>query len=169
VLFFGNVRPYKGLSDLIDAFPLVLPEVAALLVIAGTFFESLEAYEERIKGLGIAADVFIFPHYVPDDEVGALFSLADVVVLPYRSGSQTGVAPLAAELGKPVVATDVGGISEGLGSMAKVTADRPAELAAAIVRSLRDAAPSVRPVPDWESWAQAVVGIALGGGSSQRS
>ena len=50
--------------------------------------------------------------YIADDEVEALFRAADVTVLPYRSATQSGVTHVAYALGCPVIATDVGGITE---------------------------------------------------------
>jgi glycosyltransferase involved in cell wall biosynthesis len=50
--------------------------------------------------------------YIGDDEVEALFRAADVTVLPYRSGTQSGVTHVAYALGSPVIATTVGGITE---------------------------------------------------------
>jgi glycosyltransferase involved in cell wall biosynthesis len=159
VLFYGNVRPYKGLADLIASFREVRAKVPAVLAVAGTFFESVEGYRRQIADLGLEDDVKLFPDYVPDSEVAPLLGLADVVVLPYRSGSQTGIAPLAAALGKPVVATEAGGISESATTWV-VRAGDPASLATAIVDSLRTPPRTDGPDATWAEWADAVLALA---------
>lgn len=160
VLFFGNVRPYKGLQDLVDAFPSVRAALPTVLVVAGTFFERVDSYREQIARLGLEDDVRLVPHYVADGEVAALFRLADLVVLPYRSGSQTGVAPLAAEFGKPVVVTDAGGIREGLGTAVRVaTAGRPDQLASTIVDSLQHPEIPGPPPATWERWRDVILSL----------
>ena len=158
VLFFGNVRPYKGLSDLIAAFPEIRSHVQAVLVVAGTFFESIDAHRARINELGIEEDVRLFSGYVPDGEVGALLSVADLIVLPYRSGSQTGIVPLAASVGTPVVVTAVGGIAEGLGTGARAAPPGdPGALAAAVVASLELPTANPPATARWEEWAHALI------------
>jgi D-inositol-3-phosphate glycosyltransferase len=167
VLFFGNIRPYKGLSDLVDAFPRVLAEIPAVLVVAGTFFESEDAYRARIRALGLEDDVRVFPGYVPDGEVGALLASADLLVLPYRSGSQTGIVPLAAQFGTPVVVTAVGGIAEEVGAASRVAPPgRPHDLARTVMASLRNPTAAPAPAARWDSWARSV--IAVGADGSER-
>jgi glycosyltransferase involved in cell wall biosynthesis len=110
ILFFGFVRSYKGLDDLLEALPPVLQKNPdALLVIAGEFWKDKSHYFESITRLGIAPRVRIMDKYIPEDQVATLFSAADLVVLPYRSISQSGVIPLAFAFGTPVIATRVGG------------------------------------------------------------
>jgi glycosyltransferase involved in cell wall biosynthesis len=160
VLFFGNVRAYKGVRDLIDAFPQVAASTNAVLVVAGTFFESIDDYRARIEELGLRDSVRLFDEYVPNEEVAPLFELADLVVLPYRTASQSGVIPLAAAFGKPVVATAAGGLPDALaGAGIVVPPEAPDELGAAIVRAL-EAPPSPPPRVEqelWASWCEAVV------------
>jgi D-inositol-3-phosphate glycosyltransferase len=159
VLFFGNVRPYKGVRDLIDAFPRVTASTNAVLVVAGTFFESIEEYRARIRELGLGDSVCLFDEYVANEEVAPLFELADLVVLPYRSASQSGVIPLAAAFRKPVVATDTGGLPDALASTGAVVppGDHDA-LGAAMVRALQQPPPPP-PVGHelWARWCEAVL------------
>jgi D-inositol-3-phosphate glycosyltransferase len=162
VLFFGNVRRYKGVRDLIEAFPLVTASTSALLVVAGTFFESIAAYSARIEELGLSEAVRLFNEYVPNEEVAPLFELTDLVVLPYRSASQSGVVPLAAAFGKPVVATAAGGLPGALaGTGLVVPPGDPEALGAAIVRALQEPPPPP-PVADdglWARWCEAVLSL----------
>jgi glycosyltransferase involved in cell wall biosynthesis len=138
VLFFGRIVRYKGLEDLVAAQPLVTAAVPqARFVIAGA--GSLEA-------LGVPPESPAFElhnRFISNREVPALFRRAAIVVLPYREASQSGVLPLAYEFGKPVVATRVGAIPEVVEdgeSGLLVDPGAPEQLAAAIVRLLRDPA-----------------------------
>jgi glycosyltransferase involved in cell wall biosynthesis len=112
VLFFGFVRPYKGLDILIRAFPQLLELRDAHLLIAGEFWTKQETFLELIDSLQMKDRVTIVDRYLPNEEVGAFFSAADVVALPYRSGTGSAVAQLALGLGRPVIATRVGGLPE---------------------------------------------------------
>ena len=160
VLFFGNVRPYKGVRDLIDAFPHVRASTNALLVIAGTFFESRDDYRARVEELGLGDWVRLFDEYVPNEEVTTLFELADLVVLPYRSASQSGVIPLAATMRKPVVATAVGGVPDALAGTGLLVPPRtPTALGAAIIQAL-ESPPPPPPLGEpelWSRWCAAVL------------
>jgi glycosyltransferase involved in cell wall biosynthesis len=159
VLFFGNVRPYKGLEDLVHAFARATAQIPATLVVAGTFFQSIDRYRRLIDDLGLRDSVRLVGRYVPNEDVAALFTLSDLIVLPYRSASQSGVVPIAAMFNKPVVATNVGGLVEALaGTGLLVPPSDPGALADAIVRALRNP-PSPPPLdPDnWNLWRRAVL------------
>jgi glycosyltransferase involved in cell wall biosynthesis len=109
-LFFGYVRHYKGLDTLLAAWKRVrAARPGATLVVAGEFYERREPYAALAREAG---GVRLLDRYIPDDEVEALFRAADVAVLPYRSGTQSGVTHVAYALGVPVIATRVGGIAE---------------------------------------------------------
>jgi len=112
LLFFGLVREYKGLQYLLEAMPAILREIDAHLVIAGEFYENPEYYQSLIQRLGIEEHVTVVNEYIPDTEVGWYFKHSDLVVLPYISATQSGIIPLAYHFRTPVVATDVGGLSD---------------------------------------------------------
>ncbi len=112
ILFFGNIRAYKGLDVLIEAFARVRKELEAELVVAGEFYSDPGPLKERVRALGLDGDVRWTGAYVPNREVPALFRRAHVVALPYRSATQSGIVPLAYQFGVPVIASDVGGLSE---------------------------------------------------------
>lgn len=114
LLFFGAVRPYKGLDVALEALAQVDPALDARLVVAGRFWEGPARYEALIDRLGLHGRVEIRAGYVTNEETALLFSAADGVVLPYRSATQSGVAQLAFAYGKPVVATSVGGLPEAI-------------------------------------------------------
>jgi glycosyltransferase involved in cell wall biosynthesis len=111
LLFFGFVRPYKGLDTLLNAIAL-LNDYDILLEITGEFWSDKNEYLALIKGLGISNKVTIVDTYVPDNEMSQYFSRVDLVVLPYRKSITSGVIATAYGFGKPVLATDVGGFSD---------------------------------------------------------
>lgn len=113
LLFFGYVRAYKGLMNLIEAMPILLREDEKyFLLIVGEFYESKDKYFEKIKELNIQNNVLIIDEFVPNEEVGIYYSAADVVVLPYNSATQSGILNIAYGFKKPVVVTNVGGLPE---------------------------------------------------------
>jgi len=78
----------------------------------GEFYDDEHRYRELLKTLSLEKHVLIRADYVPNDQVGAYFSASDVVVLPYRSATQSGIVQIAYQFDKSVIATDVGGLSE---------------------------------------------------------
>ncbi|MGH9825101.1 MAG: glycosyltransferase [Blastocatellia bacterium] len=112
ILFFGLVRPYKGLAVLLEALPRVLARVDCKLSIVGEFYEGESEYRGLIERLGIAGHVEIDNRYVPNEEISSLFDRADVLVLPYLSATQSAVARLGLRSGLPIIASDTGGLSE---------------------------------------------------------
>jgi D-inositol-3-phosphate glycosyltransferase len=113
MLFFGFIRAYKGLDLLLDAFAdIQLRKSKLKLIVAGEFYESDIPYKERIKKLDLENDVILFDRFVREDEVALFFSAADLIVQPYRSATQSGVTQIAYHFDKPMLVTDVGGLSE---------------------------------------------------------
>lgn len=163
ILFFGNVRAYKGLQDLVAALPRVLEQADARLVIAGTFFEPLERYHEQARALGVEDRIDFVPDYVADEHVAGLFARCDVVALPYRSATASAILGQAAVAGKPVVATTVGALPAMLGKRGILVPPRdPAALADGIVRALNDPPPP--PHLDesaWDRWRDLVLTNAV--------
>ena len=109
ILFFGVVRPYKGLEYLIKAMPQIINKLPDLcLVIAGEFWEDKTRYLKLIQEYGLGDNIMVFDSYIPNEEIAAYFSIADLVVLPYVSATGSGVTQIAFGFNKPVVATSVG-------------------------------------------------------------
>lgn len=107
-LFFGFVRPYKGLRILIDAMGILKSEGSRIhLVVAGEFWDDQDVYENQIAELGIKDMVTIRAHYIPDSEAGLYFEAADLFVAPYLGGTQSGSIKQAMGYGLPMVVTDV--------------------------------------------------------------
>ena len=112
VLFFGKVRKYKGLKTLLYAMPHVLKRIECKLLVVGEFYDSIGEYERLIRDLGIENSVRIDNRYVTNEEVPAIFDLADVLVLPYLSATQSAVARIALSNGLPIIASRTGGLVE---------------------------------------------------------
>ncbi len=105
-LFFGRIEPYKGIDVLLAAFRMVRARRDdALLVIAGG------GYLAPIPA-DSAEGVHTINRFIEDAEIRPIFENAAFVVLPYRSGTQTGVLPLAAAFGLPAVVSRVGALPE---------------------------------------------------------
>jgi glycosyltransferase involved in cell wall biosynthesis len=113
LLFFGYVRPYKGLSDLIEAFKIVAEKFDVALVIAGEFFTSVTQYREELRNKNLLEKTYLVSRYIGSEEVPVFFSAADLLVQPYRTFTgQSGVTQTAYLQSVPVIATDVGGLPE---------------------------------------------------------
>ena len=111
LLFFGFVRPYKGLDLLIEALGILNRDDVSLTV-AGEFWEGKETLEGRVRELGLSERVTVIDRYLPDEEMQRCFEAADLVVLPYRRSVTSGVIATAYGFGRPVLATRVGGFHE---------------------------------------------------------
>jgi len=136
VLFFGFIRPYKGLKYLILALPKVLSQVKVTVLIVGEFWKDKDEYLHMIKGLGLENNIVIVDQYVPNEEVQDFFSAADLVVQPYVSATGSGIVQTAFAFNKPVVATEVGSLPEIIEDGKTgylVPAEETKELARAIV------------------------------------
>lgn len=119
VLFFGSLRPYKGLEYLVDAF-LRLTETHPeyRLIIAGGWRKGSEEYLEKIQrtiaGHANRGQVMQKVEHIPDEEAEIYFKAADVLALPYTYIFQSGVLFVAYCFGLPVIATDVGSLREDI-------------------------------------------------------
>jgi glycosyltransferase involved in cell wall biosynthesis len=112
VLFFGYIRPYKGLVYLIEAMRTVRNRVDARLLVVGEFYEESGPYRELVGKLELSDAVRFVDRYVGNEEVESFFTASDLVVLPYISATQSGIAQIALAFDRPVVVTDVGGLPE---------------------------------------------------------
>ena len=108
ILFFGFIRPYKGLDILIDAFNMTIKEgLKAHLLIVGEFWTDKDQYLDQVQKFGLQDYVHIIDKYIPDDEVAVYFKSSDVFVAPYVGGTQSAALKTALGFGLPVVATDI--------------------------------------------------------------
>ena len=111
MLFFGFVRPYKGLDILLKAIGMLKDQNISLTIV-GEFWNDKEEYLKVINECGISGKVEIIDRYVSDQEMSRYFTETDLVVLPYRKSITSGVIATAYGFRKPVLATNVGGFHE---------------------------------------------------------
>src|SRR4051794_7482924 len=129
VLFFGLLRPYKGVDLLIEAFHDIDGAELWVVGMPRMPLESLRELAGEIRGR-----VRFVSRFIDDSEIPAFFRRADIVALPYREIDQSGVLYTALAFGKPIVVADVGGFSEiaAQGAARAVTRNAPVQLAAVI-------------------------------------
>jgi glycosyltransferase involved in cell wall biosynthesis len=141
-LYFGLIKPYKGLEYLLAAMPEIIARFPrVLLVIAGEPLMSLAGIERLIAERGLRDHVSLRPGFVPDSATAHYLHAADLLVAPYVRVGTSGVVALAQGHGLPIVATNVGGLPEsvehGRSGFIVLPRDAPA-LAAGICRALDD-------------------------------
>jgi D-inositol-3-phosphate glycosyltransferase len=117
ILFFGRIRPYKGIEHLLAAFQqLVKSDPKYRLIIAGEPKKGSEAYLDEIRQIASRdfkpGEIILKFQFIPDREMEIYLKGGDVLVLPYKDIFQSGVLFLAYSFGLPVVATDVGSFRE---------------------------------------------------------
>lgn len=173
ILFFGNIREYKGLDILLSAVPAIAKHVPDLkVIIAGE--GDLEPYQSQIEACDKSV-LEIHNEFIPDDLVAALFQRSTLVVLPYTEMSgMSGVLNIAYAFGKPVVVSDVGGLDEAVehGKTGLLVPPRdPQALADAIIQLLVD--PDLRAIMEknvkrkaeelsWSSVAKRIIEVYKG-------
>ncbi len=135
ILFFGLLRPYKGLDTLLEAFREVRD--AELWIVGNPRMgpEPLHRLADAAPGR-----VRFVTRFVEDAEIPAIFRRADVVVLPYRDAEHSGVLYTGLAFGKPLVLTTVGGFPEvaATGAARLVPPENPAALASAMNELVAD-------------------------------
>jgi len=116
LLFFGNIRPYKGLDILLESFNMLANENKNVwLIVAGRPWRDFDKYKKMTDSFdsNINSRILLKNEFIPDKEVPIYFSASDLLVLPYKKfDSQSGVIMLAISCGLPYVVTDVKGLSE---------------------------------------------------------
>ena len=111
LLFFGFIRPYKGLDLLIEGLAKTKSENVKL-IIAGEFYTDEKPYFDLAKKWEIGDKLIWKNHFISNEEVGLYFCAADLVVQPYKHATQSGVTQIAYHFEKPMIVTDVGGLAE---------------------------------------------------------
>jgi D-inositol-3-phosphate glycosyltransferase len=140
LLFFGIVRPYKGLHSVLEALSKLRENaLKPILIIAGEFWENKLAYLKKIDSLHLNDQVRIEDHYLPNEEADLYFSAADLLVAPYIGGTQSGAAALAIGYDLPAILTQriAAGIPDEFEYLVKIVPECvPDALAQAIQDSL---------------------------------
>jgi glycosyltransferase involved in cell wall biosynthesis len=161
LLFFGLIRPYKGLEDLLRVFNgLSASEAAGLwLTVVGETWEGCTEPERLIRTSPHADRITFVNEYVPDDVVSATFEHADVVVLPYRRSSSSGILHIAMSHGLPVVVSRVGGLPEaadGYDGAVFIEPGDPDMLKSGIMTAFRMAGRRFTDPRDWGETVKAI-------------
>jgi glycosyltransferase involved in cell wall biosynthesis len=113
ILFFGFIRPYKGLNLLIDAMSdQRLRERKVKLLIAGEFYEEKTPYLDKIKNNNLSDVIILHTDFIEKSKVRDYFSAADLIVQPYLTATQSGITQIAYYFGRPMLVTNVGGLAE---------------------------------------------------------
>ena len=113
ILFFGFIRPYKGLDILLRAMATETIKNADIkLMIVGEFYEDAQPYYDLIKALDITDKVILHTAFVPDIDVKKYVCAADFIIQPYRNATQSGVTPLAYHFEIPMLVTNVGALAD---------------------------------------------------------
>jgi len=139
VLFFGFIKPYKGVVHLIDAAADLKARFGdgIRVLIVGDIYGDKLPYLDRINSSGAEDIIHLVDSFVPDEIVEDYFLAADLAVLPYVSATQSGIVQIAYNYDLPVVTTNVGGLPEVVlddrtGFI--VPPEDPSALAAAVIR-----------------------------------
>ena len=116
LLFFGIIRPYKGLEDLVQAFEMFDEEEVKdyWLTVVGETWEGWDLPIQMIRDSRYRSRITLVNRFVEDDEVIAHFANADAAVLPYHRSSASSPAHVAMSTGLPLVITAVGGLPEAV-------------------------------------------------------
>jgi len=174
LLFFGIVRPYKGLDVLLRAMARTECGPTLTLTVAGEFWGGLDGTRALVSELGLGQRVELRPGYVRAGEIGALLRRADALVLPYRWATASQNAWLAFSHGVPVIATRAGSfaeqISDGVDGLLCEPGDE-ASLAVALRRfgepgvaeRLRSGVKPVEPRALWETYLKTLLAAASPG------
>jgi glycosyltransferase involved in cell wall biosynthesis len=157
-LYFGYIKPYKGVEDLIEAFQQLNDEKAVLLIAGKPLddaikrdVESRAASDPRIR---------TFLGYIPDDDIQFFFRAAGLVVFPFRNTQTSGSLMLALSYGCPIIAPQIATIPEYVGEDSGILFDpsQPGALARALAQAahapIEQLARNARQRAESSSWAQ---------------
>ena len=166
LLFFGIVRPYKGLDVLLRA--LAQAPAHVTLTVAGEFWADTTEMDNLIAGLGLRDRVTLRSGYVPADEIPGLFGAADALVMPYREATASQNALLAFSHGVPVITTTAGALAEpvrdGVDGLTCAPGDTEDLLRVLkefsdpqVARRLRAGIPAVDPDRGWDGYLRVLL------------
>ena len=136
LLFFGFIRQYKGLDLILKAMSEIrVRALGVKLIVAGEFYEDQHKYLELIEFLGIQDQVILYNKFIPSDKVKSFFCASDIVTQTYKAATQSGVTQIAYHFERPMLVTDVGGLSEIVphNKVGYVSSKDPNDIANAIV------------------------------------
>ena len=113
ILFFGLIRPYKGLDILINAvnrLKIKIPDLKVFIV--GEPYTDLSNYLNKIKEYGLESSFIIHPKFVSKEELSKYFLSSDLIVLPYKQATQSGILSLSMNFNLPAIVSSKGGLKD---------------------------------------------------------
>lgn len=153
-LYFGVIRPYKGLPELVRAFGYLRQEgMPVHLTIAGEPWSGADEALAELRRCGPAHYTTLL-RYLPDDEVTALFTDCDILVAPYRRVSASGPISMAMGVGMPIVTTrlpSVVEVCEGYEGVEWAEVSDPLSLASAMRRAIPRVGTTYRNSHSWDT------------------
>ncbi len=171
LLFFGLIRKYKGLDLTLRA--LGHPEVKKLgvkLIIAGEWYDSPTEYDDLIAELGIRDMLIIRNEFIASEDIQHYFSASDLITQTYHTASQSGVTQIAFHFEKPILVTDVGGLSEVVAhrELGYVAQKDPDDIASCIIeyftsadhKAMKSNIHKEKEKYSWSSFGERVVSMA---------
>jgi len=142
ILFFGFIREYKGLDLLIKAFADErFRKLPVKLLIAGEFYIDGKPYLDLINNLNLKEHIVLRTEFIENNEIVNYFCASDIVAQPYKDATQSGVTQIAYHFEKPMLTTNVGGLSEMVpnGKVGYVVAPDSNEISEALLRFYMEA------------------------------
>jgi glycosyltransferase involved in cell wall biosynthesis len=160
LLYFGVIRPFKGVEDIVEALDRMTEDEAQRfqLTVVGETWEDWTLPAERIAASPHADRITFINRYVADDEVAELFAVADAVVLPYHRSSSSGPLHIAMSQGLPVIVSAVGGLIEATEGYAGAIRIPPRDPRALREAMLHSTAQRGRRFADQHSWSRTIDG-----------
>lgn len=137
ILFFGFIREYKGLDLLLNAFADErFRKIPVKLLIAGEFYIDSKPYLDLINRLKLEKDIILRTEFIENDQIVNYFCASDIVAQPYKDATQSGVTQIAYHFEKPMLTTNVGGLSEMVpdGKVGYVVSPDQNEISEALLR-----------------------------------
>ena len=141
ILYFGLIREYKGLDILLNSIPQIKQKLNDFIVIvAGECYEKKEKYYAIVENSKIQDSVDLRLKFISDNKIAQYFSAADVVALPYRTATQSGITQIAYNFDRPVIVSNVGGLAEIVpnGKVGYVVEPNADEFAKAIIKYFKE-------------------------------
>jgi glycosyltransferase involved in cell wall biosynthesis len=164
LLFFGIVRPYKGLETLLHAMAdLSSKGIKPILVVAGEFWQDKSTLLRLIERLKLTEHVFFEDRYIPDQELPTYFSAADIFVAPYKKGTQSGAVKLALGFNLPIILSETIADNTILAltnyPVYITPPENPTELAQSIETAIENLSNEFKPANTQENGWQAIVNV----------
>ena len=173
ILFFGYVRKYKGVANLINAMRQLRPSFPLLqLLVVGEIWKDDPQYKDMSEELGLTQHISFVDDYVAMDDIERYFKAVDFVVLPYTAGTGSGVLQLAFGMHKPVIATNIPAFSETIEDGKNgllIAPNSPKEIANAITKmyqnnlwqKMENTLINIDPNESWDQLVEKIESLAI--------